>query len=191
VRYLALGDSYTAGEGVPPGEGFPAQLRRCCPALSDIVVIARTGWTTGELLAAIAATPPEGSFDLVTLLAGVNNQFRGQPIAGYEADMERLVRLALGHAAGDPRRVVVLSIPDWGVTPFAAGRDRGRISGAIDQFNRVARSVATRAGAAWVDVTTDSREHPHDLVADGLHPSAEAYTRWARLVCSQVPGGNE
>lgn len=196
MRYLALGDSYTVGEGVEAGKGFPEQLSRDAgrgaqdttrdprPVTRDR--IATTGWTTGELLAAIRATPPTGTYDLVSLCIGVNNQYRGLPLEEYQREFAELLDLAIGYAGGNAQHVVVLSIPDWGVTPFADGRDRGAIGEAIDAFNRVAEAETRRRGVAWVNVTDDSRRHPDDVVADGLHPSAQAYARWARLVTDQL-----
>jgi lysophospholipase L1-like esterase len=148
--------------------------------------IATTGWTTGELLAAIRAAPPTGVYDLVSLCIGVNNQYRGLPIEEYRREFSELLALAIGFAGGAARQVVVLSIPDWGVTPFAEGRDRAAIGEAIDAFNRAAEAETRRRGAHWVDVTGDSRRHPDDVVEDGLHPSAQAYARWARLVADQL-----
>ena len=198
MRYLALGDSYTAGEGVGKGESFPelmvngqrstADGRRSTVGrgLSTVDRIARTGWTTGELLAAIRAAPPEGRYDLVTLCIGVNNQYRGEPIERYQSEFREILTLAIGLAGNFPSHVVVLSIPDWGVTPFAEGRDRTQIAGEIDAFNGAAKAEVRRHGASWVNVTDDSRDHPRDLVADGLHPSAAAYQRWADLVLRAI-----
>ncbi len=193
MRYLALGDSYTVGEGAR--ESFAVLVERQASSVEyqtpdarrpTLDVIATTGWTTAELLAAIRATPPEGTYDLVTLCIGVNNQYRGLPLDEFEREFTELLDLAIGYAGGKPQQVVVLSIPDWGVTPFAEGRDRAAIGEAIDAFNRVAEAETRRRGARWIDVTEDSRRHPNDVVADGLHPSARAYARWARLVTEQL-----
>jgi lysophospholipase L1-like esterase len=199
MRYLALGDSYTAGEGVGADGTFPARIRvgaargrplhappLHAPPLHAPDVIARTGWTTGDLLAEVRARAPAGPYDLVTLCIGVNNQYRGEPIERYRAEFRELLTLAIGLGGNFPSHVVVLSIPDWGVTPFAEGRDRAQIAGAIDAFNAVAETAVRRLGAGWVNVTDDSRSHPLDLVADGLHPSAAAYQRWADLVLGAI-----
>lgn len=198
MRYLALGDSYTVGEGVGERASFADRIEEGQRSTvngqrgsvdrrpSTVDRIATTGWTTGELLAAIRATPPEGTYDLVSLCIGVNNQYRGLPMHEYQAEFAELLDLAIGFAGGRAQRVVVLSIPDWGVTPFAEGRDRARIAGEIDAFNRVAEAETRQRGAVWVNVTEDSRRHPSDVVADGLHPSARAYARWARLVTDQL-----
>lgn len=188
IRFLALGDSYTIGEGVAPEERWPAQLaallRARSIAIADPQVIARTGWTTDELDAAIDQAAPRGPYGLVTLLIGVNDQYRGGSAAEYRPRFEGLLRRAIGFAGGEAARVVVVSIPDWGVTPFAEGRDRARIAEEIDAFNAAAREVTAAAGARWVDVTAASREAgavAEMLVDDGLHPSGRAYARWAEL----------
>jgi lysophospholipase L1-like esterase len=188
IRYLALGDSYTIGEGVAPGERWPAQLaaslRTRGVAVADPEIIARTGWTTGELDAAIDAAAPRGPYGLVTLLIGVNDQYRGGNAVDYRPRFAGLLRRAIGFAGGEASRVVVLSIPDWGVTPFAQGRDRARIAREIDAFNAAAREVTAELGARWVDVTPASREAgaaAEMLVGDGLHPSGRQYARWAEL----------
>ncbi|PFG75276.1 SGNH/GDSL hydrolase family protein [Tepidiforma thermophila] len=190
LRILALGDSYTIGEAVDPAERWPAQLARRLRSagfdLADPVIIATTGWTTAELAAALDAASPAGPFDLVTLLIGVNDQYRGLPCdESYRARLDALILRAVASAAGDPSRVVVLSIPDWGVTPFANGRDRARIAAEIDAFNEVNRAAAAGAGARWLDVTPVSREAARDpglLAGDGLHPSAAMYARWVELL---------
>lgn len=185
MRVLALGDSYTIGEGVAVGERWPNQLAARMRArgieIGDPEIVARTGWTIAELGAGIEAEAPRGPFDLVTLLIGVNDQYRG---GGSEEGRERyrgMLARAIAFAASDASRVLAISIPDWGVTPFAQGRDRARIGAEIDAWNAMERSEAERAGVAWVDVTTISREAAtrRDLLAgDGLHPSGAMYARW-------------
>ena len=193
LRFLALGDSYTIGEGVTAEERWPAKLAVLARArgvpLADPVIIARTGWTTDELSAAIDSADPQGPFALVTLLIGVNNQYRGRDAEEYRAHFKALLARAVGFAAGSATLVVVLSIPDWGVTPFAEGRDRASISAAIERFNAIGREEATRAGARFVDVTPSSRRAGSDrslLAADGLHPSGKMYAEWAQLALTEV-----
>lgn len=193
VRVLALGDSYTIGEGVAPHERWPVQLaallRERGLAVAEPMIIARTGWTTDELDVAITAAAPEGPFGLVTLLVGVNNQYRGRGAEEYRSHFSRLLRRAVDFAGGDHQRVLVLSIPDWGVTPFAEGRNRDRIAREIDEFNSVNREETLRAGARYVDVTPLSREARTDsrlLAQDGLHPSAAMYAGWAGLALPEA-----
>jgi lysophospholipase L1-like esterase len=196
VRFLALGDSYTIGEGVAPAERWPEQLaallRERDIEVEELEIIARTGWTTGELAAAIDAARPSGPYDLVSLLIGVNDQYRGRPLEEYREEFRRLLDRAIDFAGGASARVLVLSIPDWGVSPFAAGRDRGQIAGEIDAFNAVNREAAVAASAPYADVNTLSREaaaEPADFAADGLHPSPGMYRRWAALVLPVVLAG--
>jgi lysophospholipase L1-like esterase len=185
-RYLALGDSYTIGEAVPESERFPVQLAREL-GIAEPAIIAKTGWTTDELGAALDAVRLAGPFDLVTLLIGVNNQYRGRSAEEYRTQFAELLNRAIGFAGGDAEKVIVVSIPDWGVTPFAEGRDRAKIAREIDQFNAINREEAARAGAKWVDITPVSRRSDPALVAaDGLHPSGKQYTEWVKLIAPRV-----
>jgi undecaprenyl-diphosphatase len=180
--YLALGDSYTIGESVAPAERFPNQLSKQLN-IGEPQIIAKTGWTTDELNAAIDAADPKGPFDLVTLLIGVNNQYRGRSADEYRTQFIGLLQRAIGFAGGNGQHVIVVSIPDWGVTPFAEGRDRAKIAREIDQFNAINREEATRAGAKWVDITPISRGNDPALVAgDGLHPSGKQYAEWVTVI---------
>jgi lysophospholipase L1-like esterase len=182
---LSLGDSYTIGEGVSPEESWPFLLKarlagEKIPA-GDIRVIARTGWTTGELIEAIKEAGPSGPYDLVTLLAGVNNQYRGLDLEEYRKELGRLIDMAAGFASGRHDRVMVISIPDWGVTPFAADRDRKKIALEIDEFNRVASEEALKRNVAFIDITEDYRACGQEeamLAPDGLHPSGKMYALW-------------
>lgn len=193
-RYLALGDSYTIGEAVVPRLRFPVQLANLLATrgkrVDEPVTIARTGWTASELMAAVEADPPEGEFSLVTLLVGVNDQYRARDAAEYREDFREMLQKAISFASGSaPSRVVVVSIPDWGLMPYAEGRDRAAIAAEIDRFNEVAREEADRAGARWVDVTTFSRSVSHRepmIASDGLHPSGMMYSEWARLILPQA-----
>jgi lysophospholipase L1-like esterase len=185
-RFLALGDSYTIGEKVDSAARWPVQLAQMLRArrvaVRDPEIVARTGWTTDELAAGISVASPVGPYGLVTLLIGVNNQFRGRDAERFRAEFKSLVTQAIEFATGKPGRVVVLSIPDWGVTPFAAGRDRAKIGAEIDRFNAICRDETLKAGASYVDVTPVSREvHDSWTAPDGLHPSGAQYRRWAEL----------
>lgn len=182
---LSLGDSYTIGEGVSSEESWPLLLKSRLAdekiVVGDIRVIARTGWTTGDLIEAIEEARPEGRYDLVTLLAGVNNQYRGLDLDEYGKELGQLIETAAGFADGRYDRVMVVSIPDWGVTPFAADRDRGKIASEIDEFNLVARQEALKRNVTFVDITEDYRasvQHEAMLAADGLHPSGRMYALW-------------
>jgi lysophospholipase L1-like esterase len=189
-RYLALGDSYTIGESVGEADRWPvrlvALLRERGMAVGDPEIVAVTGWTVRELSHGIDAAAPRGPFGLVTLLIGVNDQFRGRDPETYRPDFVAMLRRAIGFAGGRADHVVVLSIPDWSVTPFAekSGREQGKIAAEIDRFNQINREETARAGARYVDVTPTSRKAATDrslIAGDGLHPAPAMYGEWARL----------
>ena len=195
LRYLALGDSYTIGEGVPESGRWPVQLARALRndgiPMSDPRLIAQTGWTTDELDAAIDTALVFPEYDLVSLLIGVNNQYRGRDVAEYRTQFTSLLERAIGFAQGRRERVLVLSIPDWGVTPFARGlaRDIQQVANEIDAFNAVALETCMYRGVVFVDITAVSRQRgnePDMLVDDGLHPSASMYAEWMRLALPAV-----
>lgn len=188
IRYLALGDSYTIGEGIDEPGRWPlqlaARLRADGLALEPPRILARTGWTTDELSAAMDAAEPLGQWDLVSLLIGVNNQYRGLPLADYTRGFDALLARAVALAGARAGRVLVLSIPDWGVTPFARRELRSprRIAAELDAFNAAAAELCRARGIAFVDITGISRDGgdaPAMLADDGLHPSAAQYARWA------------
>jgi lysophospholipase L1-like esterase len=187
-RYLALGDSYTIGESVAARNRWPDQLAKMLEAdgiRTDITIIARTGWTVDDLWQGIQANPPAGTYDLVTLLIGVNDQYRNYPVVGYREDFSFVLEKAIEFAGGDPRKVIVLSIPDWGFTPFAATRDTEPISREIDEFNAVNFEETTNSGANYVNITDISRMAMDDfelIAGDQLHPSGKMYTMWAEKV---------
>jgi len=192
-RYLALGDSYTVGEAVDASERFPVQLasslRKRYINIADPHIIARTGWTTDELNSAIDKAIPQGTFDLVTLLIGVNNQYRGRSAEEYRGQFKPLLQRAIGFAGGKPSHVIVISIPDWGVMPFAEGRDRKKIAKEIDVFNAINWEEAVRAGVQYADITPISREagrYPELIASDGLHPSGVQYKSWVETIEPKV-----
>jgi lysophospholipase L1-like esterase len=196
IRMLCLGDSYTIGESVSAAERWPVHLATALRTrgleAADPVIIARTGWTTDELDAAIDEANPKGPFDIVTLLIGVNNQYRGRSADEYREQFRELLARAIGFAGGRANRVIVLSIPDWGVTPFAGDRDRAKIGREIDEFNRINKEETRRPGARYVDITPISREaggNPALTAGDGLHPSGEMYRRWVGVVLPEVAEG--
>ncbi len=184
-RLLALGDSYTVGEGVAPGEAWPQQLaQRLADAGWSVepTILATTAWTSGELLAAFDGQPPDGPFMLVALQIGVNDQYRGLPLEEFTGNVRALLDRAHQQRAGKPGGVLAVSIPDWGVTPFAAGEDRAGIAAGIDAFNRVYRELALAAAIPFVDVTAISRTEPNAVAPDGLHPSGAQYRQWVDLI---------
>jgi lysophospholipase L1-like esterase len=187
VPYLALGDSYTIGEGAAAADRWPMQLavlnRLQGGRLADPDIIARTGWTTAELQGAIVASGNHRTdYGLVSLLIGVNNQYRGQSLATYRTEFRQLLATAIAYAGGASGRVVVLSIPDWGQTPFAHGRDLAQIAREIDDFNAVAQDECKSAGVAFVPITDLTRSAAGDasqFTPDGLHYTGPHMARWA------------
>ncbi len=196
ASYLALGDSYTIGENVEPAGRWPMQLAAALRAegivIDDPRVIATTGWTTDELSAAIDAAEPLGDgHALVSLLIGVNNQYRGRAVDEYAHEFAILLERAIGFAGRRADRVFVLAIPDWGVTPFAAksGRDIAAIARELDAYNAAAAKLCAERGVVFIDIAPVSRARgaePAMLAGDGLHPSAAMYAEWARLALPAV-----
>jgi lysophospholipase L1-like esterase len=189
ISYLALGDSYTIGESVPLAENFPNQLAKALNSDSILVsapqIVAKTGWTTAELLEAIDRTAFRNKYDVVTLLIGVNNQYRNYDIAIFRTEFKRLINLAINFASGDSKKVYVVSIPDWGVTPFAKKNNTNadQIAQEIDAYNAICKEEAEKLNVKFIDITPISRLAKTDetLIAfDGLHPSAKMYSLWVK-----------
>ena len=184
--YLALGDSYTIGEQVPFAENFPNQtiqiLRDGGFAFFAAEIIAKTGWTTDELSNAIENTTTLQQYDIVTLLIGVNNQYRGRSATEFKIEFEYLLQKAIQFSGNRPYRVVVLSIPDWGVTPFAAGRNCKQVAEEIDQYNEICKNSAAAFKTNFINITASQRADGSKtafLAPDGLHPSGKEYNKWA------------
>lgn len=189
--YLALGDSYTVGEGVVPSQAWPRVLARLLEdrghRLGSPTIMARTGWTTDELLEAAAGSISPPTPALVTLMVGVNDQYRGRPIGELRAGFQRLLEMVAERTPSS--RLLVLSIPDWGATPFASGRDRGAIASEVDSFNAEEKALVRAVGARWLDITPLSRKAADDpaLVADdGLHFSSLAHSLLAEVALEPV-----
>ncbi len=187
--FLALGDSYTIGEAVPDNECWPMQLVEMLNAagkpFSKPQIIATTGWTTDELMNAIRVENPQGTFDLVSLLIGVNNQYRGYSKEVYAKEFEDLLNQAIDFAGKIANHVVVVSIPDWGATPFATDRNREEIATEIDEYNTINREIGLRKGVHYVDITPGSRLSLSDyslVTTDELHPSGKEYLKWTEEI---------
>lgn len=184
-KYLALGDSYSIGEGVKEEDCFPMQLSKTLESkgvsVDALHIVARTGWTTDELWAGMQQARLEPEYDLVTLLIGVNNQYRGRSAQSYRLEFQNLLKWSVQLAKNQRQRVVVISIPDWSVTPYAKQKNRSMISREIDAFNAINLREAENAGVQYVNITQVSRlaHGRKDLLADdGLHPSALMYSYW-------------
>ena len=189
LSYLALGDSYTIGEGVDFGDRYPMQLVREWNKTATIpftapLIIAKTGWTVDELETGILATPTAAEgYDLVTLLIGVNNQYRGRSVESFEGDFEKMLQRAIAFARGKKEHVLVVSIPDWGVTPFAGqkGVDPDQVAKEINAYNRAKKAICKNYGVIFIDITDDYRMEgalPEGVVEDKLHPSKIIYGQW-------------
>lgn len=195
LSYLALGDSYTIGEAVEQEQSFPHQLVSKLDSfglyLSKPKVIAKTGWTTDELRAAITDAKITGTFNLVTLLIGVNNQYRGYSQEVYRKEFRELLLVALGFAGGNKDCVFVVSIPDWGSTPFGKNSDKDpiEIGAEIDQFNAINKEETMAAGVSYTDITLNSKLASSDsslVASDGLHPSGKMYEYWASALVEPI-----
>lgn len=191
--YLALGDSYTIGEQVPLAENFPnqtvQQLRKMGFAFYAAEIIAKTGWTTDQLNTAIENTTFLKKYDIVSLLVGVNNQYRGRSAKEFKIEFEQLLQKAIQCADNQPGRVFVLSIPDWGITPFAEGRDRKQIASEIDAFNAVCKNSAATFQTHFINIISSQRADGNKtvfLAADGLHPSGIEYSKWAAKLTDAI-----
>lgn len=199
VTYLALGDSYTIGESVNQAHSFPyqlaARLKSMGISISKPKIIAKTGWTTDELISALESQGITKKFNLVTLLIGVNNQYRGYPQDTYRKEFAYLLNTAVEFAGGNMEHVIVLSIPDWGVTPFAEDANNGfEVSREIDEFNRINQQETEKLGITYINITPGSRNAASDkslIAADGLHPSGKMYAEWAKQVGELVGMGDK
>jgi lysophospholipase L1-like esterase len=192
LRYLALGDSYTIGQSVAREDSFPAQLAKLLSKdgveFEDPQIIAKTGWRTDDLSAAIDRADPKGPFDLVTLLIGVNNQFQGKEEEDYKKEFSELLARAIKFAGDDASRVIVLSIPDYGVTPFGQRMDPEKIARELERYNKTNKEATEKAGAKYVDIMPESREASQDrelIASDRLHPSKKMYAAWAKLAVEE------
>ncbi len=193
--YLALGDSYTIGEQVLAEENFPNQTVAMLNGELDAPkIIATTGWTTDELDAAITEANITTTFDIVTLLIGVNNQYRGRTLKDFEIEFEHLLQRAIEFANNKSNSVFVLSIPDWGVTPFAEGRNKEKITEEIDAYNLVCKTATQKFNTHYIDITITQRldgNKDEFLAADKLHPSGKEYKKWAEKLAAQIKNNFE
>jgi lysophospholipase L1-like esterase len=188
-NYLALGDSYTIGEAVSLTESFPYQVVQLLRSkeynFSAAEIIAKTGWTTDELLDAINKSTLLSKYDFVTLLIGVNNQYRGRDALEYKEQFEELLKKAIELANGKKEHVIIVSIPDYSVTPYANSMDTEKISKEVEVFNSINRALSIQYKVQYVDITETSRNAKSDpalITSDGLHPSGKEYAKWAEKI---------
>jgi len=188
-RMLALGDSYTIGSGLPLEDSWPnqmtSQLRQKGIKIADPVIIAQSGWTSLNLIEALNAYPPSVSFDLVSLQIGVNDQYERIEPSVYAENFRDLLNRSISLSRKGPDGVLVLSIPDWSVTPHAGEFDRDHVQEEVDQYNAINLAAALSQGVKYIDITSSSRfaeQHPELLADDGLHPTWEMYWNWTGLI---------
>jgi lysophospholipase L1-like esterase len=193
IKMLALGDSYTKGQSVPQEQSFPYLLRDELNQTNQVKVeklqvIAQTGWTTTQLINAINSQTITDTFDLVTLLIGVNNQYQQKPINLYETEFLQLLHRSIGFAGGDTNRVAVISIPDYGATPYGSA-EAERIGKEIDQYNAIGKRIADSLHVTYFDITPISRKAATDAALtapDLLHPSGKMYALWVQMMLPTV-----
>jgi hypothetical protein len=190
---ICLGDSYTIGEGLPLHESFPYQLvqllRKNGHLFHAAEIVAKTGWTSFELLAHLEQTKLNDHYDFATLLIGVNNQYRGLSTTDFVIDFEFLLRKAIALVGNNPKKLVVISIPDWGVTPFAKDSDATKIANEINAYNGVCELAAQKFQVNHVSITQDTRLAANDfslLASDQLHYSAKEHAIWAIKVLAEI-----
>lgn len=193
IRYLALGDSYTIGESVSQDVRWPVQLvdklQEDSYGVAAPVIIAKTGWTTDELQTAIKDADLNTDFDMVSLSIGVNNQYRGYPIDQYIKEFESLLKQAISFASEDARKVFVISIPNYGVTPFGMKKGETRIRQELLRYDSIADSISSLYDVHFINITPISEKAKRDLsyvAKDQLHPSGKQYTEWVNLIFPQV-----
>ena len=183
--YLALGDSYTIGESVKESERWPVQLYKSLKnKISYPTIIAKSGWTTDQLIDTLNKTKFK-NYDFVSLLIGVNNQYRGRSTESFKKDFIELLERSIKYANGNKERVFVVSIPDWGVTPFANGKDRNIIEKEINEFNNIISEECSINEIKFFDVTQNSRtalQNKSLIAEDGLHPSKKMYKQWVKII---------
>lgn len=189
IKYLALGDSYTIGESVEMKDRWPTQLQNKLKKIEiklvDLKIVAKTGWTTSELISGISKDLFDPPYDLVSLLIGVNNQYRNENKNKYRSELTELIYQAIYFAGGDIGKVFVVSIPDWSSVPFAKERERNHIAEEIDIFNKIKLEQCNKIGVRFIDITPISKTTSKDselIAEDGLHPSGKMYKLWVKKI---------
>lgn len=193
ISFLALGDSYTIGESVSEDQRWPVQLADSLQKrgikIKEPHIIAKTGWTTDELINAVQQKNPARNYDLVSLLIGVNNQYRGYDISSYKTEFEQLLKQAISFAGGKPNRLFVVSIPDYGATPFGQEKNPGEIAKELNQYNSIARNICNKYQVSFINITPYSKKalkDPSLTADDDLHPSAKMYQQWVSKIIPVV-----
>ncbi|HEY0655409.1 MAG TPA: SGNH/GDSL hydrolase family protein [Chryseosolibacter sp.] len=192
LKFLALGDSYTIGESVAEDQRWPVQLVQALKSRGKNFdfpkIIATTGWRTDDLKNAILKDNPPKNYDLVSLLIGVNNQYQGKSVESYAPEFEELLNMAIEFAGGDKSKVFVVSIPDYGFTPFGKEKQE-KITKELNDYNRVNKEITTKKGVKYFNITEISRkgfEDPALVASDGLHPSGKMYSEWVKVIMANL-----
>jgi len=193
INYLALGDSYTIGTSVDAVDSYPNQtfqlLKGAKFTMNSVQIIAKNGWTADDLKNGLASADKKSMYQIVSLLIGVNNQYQGRSIKDFETAFVSVLQSAILLTGNKSKRVFVISIPDWGITPFASGRDRKEIATEIDNYNLICEKNAKLYGANYINITDAYRLEgfkPDYLSYDGLHPSKLEYNKWAIKLTQQI-----
>jgi lysophospholipase L1-like esterase len=192
MKILCLGDSYTIGEGVLFADNFPHQMANILTNknidIAELTIVAKTGWTTDELIGPMEMQIKNNDYDVVTVLIGVNNQYRGRTAAEFSIHLQYVINRAITFTQGDANRVICISIPDWGVTPFNTDRDAPTVSAQINEYNAIVKQQAEICQTHFVEITESTRANATKsefLALDGLHPSKLEYAIWAKL-CADI-----
>jgi lysophospholipase L1-like esterase len=196
IYYLALGDSYTIGTSIDPSDNYPNQtfqnLTGAGFKMAVPQIIAKNGWTSLDLINALKTTEKRNTYQVVSLLIGVNNQYQGRSMVEFESNFQSLLASAIVLTGNVPKKVFVFSLPDWGITPFAAGLDKQEIATEIDAYNTICAKYAKLYGANFINITDDYRLQgfkTNYLAIDGLHPSKLIYAAWSKQLAQQIING--
>ena len=196
TTFLALGDSYTIGESVSIESRWPNLLARELVSydidLKEVNIVAKTGWTTDELMSHLKKTNISSNYDLVGLCIGVNNQYRGRSTEEFRAQFSEVLDMAISYANNNVDNVFVLSIPDWSVVPFAEGRDLEKIKEEIRAFNKIKKEVTQEKNCTFIDITKISRKAKYKkkyVAKDGLHFSGSMHELWVAEIIKKMNFG--
>lgn len=192
LSYLALGDSYTIGESVGPQYRWPVQFKQAFDTTQFTIktpkIIAKTGWRTDDMLNAAKTELKDTTYDIVSLLIGVNNEYQGKSPKSFESEFEKCLKYAIQKSNYGNKGVFVLSIPDYGYTPFGE-KKQASISKRLDAYNEICKRISAEHNVLYINITDISREvkkEPSLVADDGLHPSAEQYALWVERAVVKV-----
>ena len=192
-KFLALGDSYTIGQSVEVNERWPVQFLKELTATTNVIdtlqIIAQTGWRVDQLKEAMNSSDLEPPYGIVSLLIGVNNQYQGQNANDFRPEFIEILEKSLKLVENRTERLFVISIPDWGASPYGFGFDRAKVSKEINEFNSVVKEESEKRGLRYFDITAISRRALIDrtlIASDGLHPSGKMYKLWVDMMIPEI-----